>query len=362
MKNNTAIAFVFLAVLGCREPFEGFDFVGSGTKLVVEAIVTDSGEHGYVRLSYSEPINGGEVQEYRFENQASVLVVDDQGVEYPFSALDSGRYVNNAFRPIFGHAYRLEVSVGENRFESGWERLPFEQAEELDLSFRPDTRQVLNPLGNLVNENRILISDLIRRQNQDLRYHWQFNHFYIYDAYGQPDIATYLPDAERFCYVQDQDVTELMIHEDRAGVGEVGPEYNLDITSIPFGRNMVYDYALEVIRFDVSQVVYDYFESIKAQLANTGGVFDAAPSELQGNISTVSGNLDVLGFFGVFNVTSDRLFFNQEELPFAKLEFPTNDDECARAPEGIDSLNHTCWNCKAVTSRFNSVTKPDWWR
>lgn len=330
--------------------------------MVIEAIVTDTGEFGYVRLSYSAPVQGEENPDYQYENGAQVLVIDDLGDEFVFSPVDSGFYVNNTFRPAFDRSYRLEVQVNQNRFVSDWEKLAFDQVDAPEVSYRPETKQVLNDRGNPIDQNSIVISERITRQDNDLRYHWRFKHFYIFDAYGQPELLPFLPGIERFCYVQDQERPELMIHEDRAGFGNLGPAYNLDITTIPFGREMVYDYAIQVIRFNISEKAYQYLDKIREQIENNGGVFDSAPAEIEGNLTRLSGNLDVLGFFGVFNVSSSYLFFNQEELPFEQLAFPTFDDHCARAPEGIDSLNFPCWNCKAFESDFNSVEKPAWWR
>ena len=363
MRKLSYIGMVMITLaMGCREPFAGFDYVGNGSKMVVEAIVTDTGAFSYVRLSYSEPIQGGEEPDYRYEDHARVLIIDDLGAEYVFDNTDSGFYANPGFRPGFDRSYRLAIQLGENEFMSDWQRLEFDQVDPMVLSYRPDTRQVLNDLGNPVDENVITISEMVTRKEQDLRYFWQFKHFYLFDAYGQPDIASYLPDAERFCYVQDLEVLELMIHEDRVGFGAIGPVYELDINVIPFSRKMVYDYALQVIRYNVSEEVYQYLDRVKSQIDNNGGVFDSAPSEIESNIRRTAGELDVLGFFGVFNVTSDYLFFNQSELPFQPLSFPTTDDHCARAPEGIDSINFSCWNCKAVLSDFISVDKPLWWR
>jgi len=360
MKKSGIIAFVFLALLGCREPFEGYDFQSLDTKLVIEAILTDNQELGYVLISYTAPIDGQESTDNVPEDGASVILTDDQGNDYVFYNQGSGKYANTGFAANYGTEYRMEVQVGGNHFESDWQQLPVASTSPMDIIYRPDTIQTLNQLGRPTNEYAVTLSDDIVKRGKDSFFYWQMNYFYIYDAYGQPDVLHLLPSAKRFCYLQEHPKPELMIHEDRAIEGLLDTEYSIDIASVPFGRKMIYDYSVQIIRYNVPQDRYNYFEQIERQINNDGGIFDSAPSGIEGNFTQTSGNLDVLGYFGVFNATSQRLFFKQDELPFNKLYLPTDAGSCP-GHHAVD-LDNTCFNCAAVATPFNSTTKPDWWR
>ena len=66
------IIALLLLVLGCRERFEDFDFKTHTEKLVIEAILTDDSELGYIRVSYTEPVNGNEIRDVSYEDAAAV--------------------------------------------------------------------------------------------------------------------------------------------------------------------------------------------------------------------------------------------------------------------------------------------------
>ena len=353
------IAILILA-LGCRDRFDGFDFQNTDTKLVIEAIVTDNDQLGYVRISYTEPINGNETRDYVVEDAASVVVTDDQGTEYTFYNQGEGLYANRTFSPDYGRQYRMIVQVGANRYESDWQALPSATPPSMDVQYRPDTTQVLNELGNPVNQHSITLSDEVVKGDDTGLYHWQFNYYYIYDAYGQPDVVVFLPEAVRFCYVQEHDKPELVIHEDNFVDGQQGTGYRMDVTSVPFGRKMIYDFSVQVIKYEVSESLFEYLKLVNQQINRVGGVFDAAPANIESNFTQVSGNLEVLGFFGVFNASHQRIFFNQDELPFNELYLPTDAISCPG--DHNVTLSNVCFNCTAVEAPFNSPTKPAWWR
>lgn len=349
-----------LFLLQCREPFDGFDHIGRGTKLVIEGIVTDSGEHSYIRLSYSESIDGAKAVDYETEDGAQVMIEDDLGNEFVYLSQGDGLYEHGSFRAVFGRSYRLNVQVGNNAYRSTWEKLSLEQSPALEVSYSPGTIQVLNEFGNIVNQYVVTINDQLEKQEEEVFYYWQLYYYYQYDAYGQPDIQRFLPSAKRFCFVSEPGQPGLEIHHDRSVSGLAGTTYSRELTYIPFGTKMIYDYSVEVVRYNTSKQVFAYLEQVERQTTNSGGVFDASPSSLQGNLKRVSGELEMLGFFGVFNVTSDRLFFNQYELPFDKLVLPTDAVSCP-GHHNI-SLNNACFNCTAVPAVFNSHIKPSWWR
>ncbi|GAB5527058.1 MAG: hypothetical protein Roseis2KO_49300 [Roseivirga sp.] len=345
-------------IWGCREPYDIGAVDSIGQKLVIDAVVTDTGENGYIRLSYTGPVALGEGVTYEYENEAIVTVSDHLDNEFVFVAKGDGEYINPAFRPEFGKQYRLSVRVGDSFFQSGFESLPLEQAGEVRPSYRPDTVQVLSENGNVSRALAVTISDEITKADEPVYYHWKFDHYYIYDAYGQPD--TDLPGSHRFCYVSDLYRTEMLIHEDRSLAGPAGSEYVFDAAQVLYGNKMIYDYGIHFIRYNISAGVYAYYEHIKEQLENTGGVFDASPSSIQGNIERLSGSIEVLGFFGVFNETNTYLFFNQNELPFTKRYLPTSAVDCP-GHHNV-TLENNCFNCTSVSAIFNSTSKPSWWR
>lgn len=349
---------MLLIIFGCREPFDIGTIDAGTTKLVIDAVVTDTGENGYIKVSYSSPLVPGQGVVYESEDQAIVSITDNTGNEFVFAGKGEGEYANPSFRAEFGKQYQLKVRVGEGLYQSGWESLELEQGVAPVPVFRPDTIDILSENGNLSRELAITVSDEIVKDDKDLYYHWNLEHYYIYDAYGQP--GTDLPGSHRFCYLRDLPQTEMSIHQDKQVAGLTDSKYQFDVASILYGNKMIYDYGIRLVRYNISLGLYTYFENIKKQLENTGGVFDASPASIPGNIERITGDTKVLGFFGVFNETSTYLFFNQHELPFAKRSLPTSPVDCP-GHHNV-TLENNCFNCASVSALFNSTTKPSWWR
>ncbi|MCE7990585.1 MAG: DUF4249 domain-containing protein [Roseivirga sp.] len=345
-------------VLGCREAFDLGGIEANSRKLVIDAVVTDTGENGYVRVSYTSPLVPDQGVVYEDENNAIVTISDRDGNDFVFTGKGEGEYINSSFKAEFGKEYQLSVRVGDGLFQSDWARLSVDQGVAPRPSFRADTVEVLSVNGNISHELAVTISDEIAKAGENQYYHWNLEHYYIYDAYGQP--GTDLPGSHRFCYIQDLPQTEMLVYQDKGIEGLTGNQYRLDVAGILYGNKMIYDYGIHFIRYQISAEMYTYFENIRKQLENTGGVFDSSPASIQGNIRQVRGNIEVLGFFGVFNETSTHLFFNQDELPFPKRSLPTSPVDCP-GHHNV-TLENNCFNCASVSARFNSTTKPSWWR
>lgn len=78
------------------------------------------------------------------------------------------------------------------------------------------------------------------------------------------------------------------------------------ITRVPFksaGR-----YYMEVQQQAISKGAYAFWKSVKQQVTNTGGLFDAAPATVQGNVHCVSNPaLMAFGFFGATGLSEQYL-------------------------------------------------------
>ena len=117
MSRQLIISILLLLVLfGCREPFEIGGIHEHNRKLVIDAIVTDTGENAYIKLSYTSQFVPGRGVVYHDEDEAIVSVSDNTGAEYMFTAAGNGEYTNPAFAAEYGKQYQLSVRVGDSFF------------------------------------------------------------------------------------------------------------------------------------------------------------------------------------------------------------------------------------------------------
>ncbi len=92
---------------------------------------------------------------------------------------------------------------------------------------------------------------------------------------------------------------------------------NLPIANIPqdsWKLNVLY--SLFTRQISISKGKYEFLQRMKKNTEGTGSIFDAQPSDLNGNIHCVSNASEpVIGYIDVCNIQEKRIFINRKEVP-----------------------------------------------
>lgn len=92
---------------------------------------------------------------------------------------------------------------------------------------------------------------------------------------------------------------------------------NLPIANIPqdsWKLNVMY--SLFTRQISISKGKYEFLQRMKKNTEGTGSIFDAQPSDLNGNIHCVSNaNEPVIGYIDVCNIQEKRIFISRKEVP-----------------------------------------------
>ena len=92
---------------------------------------------------------------------------------------------------------------------------------------------------------------------------------------------------------------------------------NLPIANIPqdsWKLNVLY--SLFTRQLSISKGKYEFLQRMKKNTEGTGSIFDAQPSDLNGNLHCVSNaNEPVIGYIDVCNVQEKRIFINRNQVP-----------------------------------------------
>jgi hypothetical protein len=87
----------------------------------------------------------------------------------------------------------------------------------------------------------------------------------------------------------------------------------------PTNRKLEILYRITVNQNAISKRAYDYFENIKKNATETGGLFAPTPSELRGNITCVTDPAKpVIGYVDISTTTQKRIYIN----PTGVYEYP----------------------------------------
>ena len=121
------------------------------------------------------------------------------------------------------------------------------------------------------------------------------------------------------------------------------------ITRVPYKSTN--QYYLEVQQQAISKGAYTFWKSVKGLVTNTGGLFDAAPAIVQGNMRCVSDPTTmVFGYFGAAGVSEQYINVDRS------------------AGQGIPDLDppvnvpqpSACVVCE--NSLYRTPNKPRWWQ
>lgn len=353
MKRLTVILLVFMAIYGCREPFE-FDFEEiDDPKVVIEGFISDRGSQHAIKVSYTATLDDFGVVDTQFIEDANVRIEDDLGGSTLLRHREAGVYLTSTqYRAQEGRTYTLVVTLANGDvYQSVPRTLPPASPATAQLEVTGATRLVLAN-NNLVEEEGASVTVTIDKDNERHYYQWLIGHYYIFEA----DKA--IEEENRLCYVRDFDKARILLLQDNAiGAGEAD-QYSYEIDFIPIGKRMRHEFGVEGRLLTMNEDDYIFWEEVKSLAENTGGLFDAAPFTLEGNISNRSTGELALGYFGVYRESMEREFFTQLDLGFNLREFP----DCELPPWPYQ-MPIPCEDCRVAARQENyGIVRPSWWR
>lgn len=75
-------------------------------------------------------------------------------------------------------------------------------------------------------------------------------------------------------------------------------------------------YSINAKQYSISKERYDFLQRMKKNTESTGSIFDAQPSELNGNLHCINNPSEpVIGFVNICTVQQKRIFINNKEVP-----------------------------------------------
>jgi hypothetical protein len=75
-------------------------------------------------------------------------------------------------------------------------------------------------------------------------------------------------------------------------------------------------YSILLRQYALTKEAYEFWENIRKNTEQLGSIFDAQPSQLQGNIHCISNPTEpVIGFVTITNIQRKRIFIDNSQLP-----------------------------------------------
>jgi len=335
--------FLFLALSSCIDPYDP-KLVGGERYLVFEGVLTDAPGPYRFSLSQSAGYNSTESVFDQRVTGAQLTVTDDAGRATRFVDAGRGSYSSPAgFRGQAGRRYTLTITYKGQTWQSEPELMqPVPTIDSVYWAYVPNVSVDVRGQFNV-------FLDLTDPADAENYYQWDWIHYEIPDfcvLYTPP--GSNITYEKRCCPVDCWDITS------SSGQIQLGSDRLINgnrlagqlVARAPFDN--LTPYYLSIGQQSLSKGAYQYWQTVQALTGNVGGVFDATPATLTGNINnTRSGGSLMLGYFQV-SARKQRLVYVGRlgvGLPFAKSVYP---------------VWTTCEPC--TESLYRTGVKPEGWQ
>ena len=306
-------------------PWQGVNLVieGSITNLPgpYEVSVSKSSRYSSNPDSFeqSEKVSGADVFIRHMET--------DQVYSLSESVDSAGYYLTNdiSFQGQINNSYRLEIETDQKIYHSTEVTiLPVAPIDSIFYEYFED----INAVGVFINT--------LDPVNESNRYRWNWSGYYHVrtNLTWDPDTIDCCID----CYVPARG-NNINIAADKYINGN--PILKRLVSTIPLDSPS--DYLVEIEQLSLDEEAYAFWELLDSQEQSSGGLFDAPPFKIKGNmINTENPNEEVLGLFSASGIAEAFIKVNRRQ--FNNVNYPFVAGDCRWAILMADTTLPPNWN------------------
>lgn len=341
--------------------------------IVIEGTLTDKEGYHYIYVSRSV--------RYAYHKNIPVQdcmveVIDDEDNAIQFYESEPGLYeqwIDQEYLKT-GRKYKLRVTAAGTVYESRYETmLPCPPVG--NVYYEIEKRGTSDPENDIYGIQ--FYTDLNTQSGDAKNYRWELEETWEYHAeyliriYWNGKTIRDLgcsTDSVFFCWSANS------VHEIYTGTVKHTTGNSLSRIPLRYVSNetnrLKVKYSLLVKQYSLSDTAYSYWNQLKKQNEETGGLYETQPAQIRGNISRVNNDNEiVLGFFNVAGLSEKRIFVS-ERFHFFPLDY-----SCRLMPppilylspppvylveteDGLMTAKDECFDC---TLMGGTTQKPDFW-
>lgn len=303
IKKPAILILIILLHSGCVQEFEPGDYGDSPTFVVVDAVLNDLQEKQLIKISLSSPVSESE---YNHLPNCKVTVTDLFDHEFVFYETNNAYEGSIALEYLYvGNAFKVSFTTEEGKeYESSYDELRANPAID-SVYFKLDESQTKVQF----------YLDFQSDENDSKYYKWDLEE--TYEHHATWPMGNYYSDNEFVYAPYSWDLVVCFNTEPIKKIYTLSTQYLNDNGGIKMPLNRVdnstqrlfYRYSLMVSQASLSADAFSYWEKLKKNNQESGGLFDSQPGNTLGNIKCLSFPEEkVLGFFGVSSIHSERIF------------------------------------------------------
>ncbi len=281
-------------VFSCREAYTPPQITANSNYLVVEGLINTGTDSTIFKLSRTVRLYAKTTTQN--ETHAIVTVESDANAVYPLKEITPGTYASAALGLSKTAKYRLRIIANTNThttylsdFTAGKDS-PL--IDSLGYNIEPNGLQVYVNAHDATNNTRYYRWDYV----ETWEFHPMFDSQYVADQNGTACCAVRTPAQDVFTCWHTSASTDLVLASSAKLTQDV--IYNTIITTVPSASEKVsVGYSIFVKQYALTLDAFNFWQNLKKNTELLGSIFDAQPSEIQGNIHNITDSTEpVFGY------------------------------------------------------------------
>jgi hypothetical protein len=310
MKNVFYIIFLLIVFASCKKPYNPPAIRVDNKFLVIDGTLINSPDSPTI-ITLSRTVKLTDTTQAIYpETGANVSVEDSTGGTFNFFETPNGKYQSVPLSLNNLDKYRLKITTSNGEAYTS-DFVEIKQTPPIDSI----TWQQQNDVMIYVNTHD--------PSNNTKYYRWDYTETWQNRAPLQSELGvengliyyvTDHPDRQKYnCWSTDYS-TDILIGSSVAlsqDVISMAPIATVAQNSVKIGIR----YSILVKQYALTSEAYQYFSILKKNTENLGSIFDAQPTQLTGNIHSVTNPSEiVIGYFTASSVQQKRIFISKDEV------------------------------------------------
>jgi len=300
---------IILLIANCTKPYTPTAITKAPNYLVVEGVInTGSNDSTLIKLSRTVPLSAGVGTTP--ELNATITIQSDNNQSYNLHELGNGMYVSDDLSLANTHKYRLSINTTDGK-------------NYVSDYIAPVSTPSIDSIGFTIKSNGLQLYANTHDPNNNTHYYrwdytetWQFHSKYFsYYVSNGTDMVPRTPSQYIYQCWGNGISNDIILGSSAKLTQDV--IYQNPITFIESSSEKVESrYSILVKQYALSSAGYNYFEQLRQNTEELGGIFDPQPSQLTGNVHcTTDATIPAIGYVTAGTIQQKRVYINNSQLP-----------------------------------------------
>jgi len=308
IRPNKAWYLLLLSLICCKKPYNPPAITAPGSYLVVEGVINSGSDSTIIKLSKTVNLSSPVITNAVLH--AVVAVESDQNISFPLTETTNGNYVSAGLNLDNTHNYRLSIKTSNSEQYSS-DFVAVLNAPPIDSVSYGIEGNELNIYSNTHDP-----TNTVKYYRWDYQETWIFHSTYDSQSVSNGDTVLQRTANQQVYQCWASDTSSNIIIGSSAKLSK-DVIVNNPITSIASSsEKLTTKYSILVRQYALTGDAYNFWTNLKTNTEQLGGIFDAQPSQLNGNIHCITNPSEpVIGYISVGNISSQRIFITNQQLP-----------------------------------------------